>query len=819
MDRTSPQQQQQQPQSPPQQDSAIAQGAQSSQPYRRRRPALACHECRRRKIKCDQRSRCAHCIRHNTECIYQPYRDGSPSVLVRGSRARDRDRVSAQPSTASPAPLDTVNVTATATEGYHPATSTIEASRRDSVQQLTPHGQGVIPSHSATATIAAGHGFPTPASSVPRRGNDHNINKIQGHDDNVQDLLHKVLQKLEDSARYQGQAGGHSTRVPSPPSVIGSDNHQDEPAAQGSQDWQAVLNKSRDMGRGSWAEITKELHSIITCWIEIMGKSSSSGSSHEFQDPEVAAVVVQAGDFLARCKTMAKNIKLSRPTRGLSSCTDFLVPPSRETCDVMVDLYFNSFESTHRILHRPTFLAEYKRYWEHPESVTDPLRLTVLLVIAIGSSLFNHVTPEEAIRNAELVHHWIYASETWLAGPLEKDRVDLAGLQIDCLTLLARQIFSIGGDTVWMSTGSLIHRAMQIGLHRDPANLGKAMPLLQAEVRRRLWATILELVIQASLDSRMPPRISLDEFDTQQPSNLNDDEIDESTTVTPSHPPGYFTSTSVQLALLESFPVRLRIINELNKPDDEGSYQDILALSSELTNALHSNNLMMKSGQGSTPFHRNLLDYLVRRFMIPLHFFFSNRAHTNPIYYYSLKLNLDAATALMSPEPDAGFSRLMASGGGLFREGIRVASIAVGLELLIHTQAQRLDGTLHRTSQYRQLLKQSIRDMIALSEERIRQGETNVKNHMFFSMILGQAEAIETESSIPLQIAQSARDSLEFGYSMLKMRVDKASSASIPYADLPISGTDLGGQPSSEYVMDLDLDWESFLPDETFLMG
>ncbi|KAF4450931.1 C6 zinc finger domain protein [Fusarium austroafricanum] len=750
-------------QSPSQQGPAS--GAKSSQPHRRRRPALSCRECRRRKIKCDQKSRCAHCIRHNTRCIYQPNRDGSPSVRVQGSRAR----VSAQAST----------------EGRHPARSTAEPSRRDCVP--TPQDQDVAPSHSVTATIAAGQGFPTPASSNPRHGNDHPTNNSQGQ--------------------------CYSTRDPLPPSEIGSDGPQDEPT-HNPQDWQVVLNKSRDMGRGSWAETAKELDSIIACWVEIMGKSSSS---HAFQDPEVAAVVAQAGDFLTKCKILAKNLKLTRPTRGLLSSPDVLVPPSRETCDMMVDLYFKSFESSHRILHAPTFLAEYKRYWDHPEFVTDSLRLTVLLVIATGSSLFEYATPDDALRNAEQAHHWIYAAETWLAGPLEKDRVDIAGLQIYCLTLLARQIFSIGGDTVWMSTGSLVHRAMMIGLHRDPSNLGRSMPLLQAEIRRRLWATILELVIQASLDSRMPPRISLDEFDTQPPSNLNDDEIDDSTAVVPSHPPGYFTSTSAQLALLGCFSVRLRIISELQKPDDEASYQDILALSSELIDALHTNTSLMKPGEGSTPFHRNLLDYLVRRFIIPLHFFFSNRARTNPIYYYSLKLSLDAATALMSPEPDAGFSRLMASGGGLFREGIRVASIAAGLELLIHVQAQRLDGTLHRTSQYRELLKQSIREMIELSEERIRQGETNVKSHMFLSMILGQAEAIETESSIPLQIARSARDSLESSYSVLKMRADKASPDSIPYADLPVGGTDLGGQASSDYVMDLD--WGSFLGDENFLMG
>ncbi|KAF5657018.1 C6 zinc finger domain-containing protein [Fusarium heterosporum] len=736
-------------------------------------------------------------------CTYQPYRDGSPSVLGSGSRARAR--ASAQASTASPTPLDTTS------EARQPTQSTIEVSRRDAAPMR--HDPDAAQSQSATATAI--QGFPTPASTIPKQGNDYVGNKVpsqtqQGHDENVQSLLHKIIRRLEDAPQRPSQ-GGNSTRAPSLPSDIGSDKHRDEPP-EGSHDWQVILSKSRDMGRGSWAETAKELDLIIACWVEVMGKPSSD---HAFQDPDVASVIAQAGEFLTKCKTMAKNIKLTRPTRGLLSTPDFLVPPSRETSDIMVDLYFKSFESTHRILHGPTFMTEYNKYWEHPESATDSLRLTILLVIATGSSIFEYVTPEDSLRNAELVHHWIYASETWLAGPLEKDRVDLAGLQIYCLTLLARQIFSIGGDTVWMSTGSLVHRAMQIGLHRDPGHLGgKPMPLLQAEIRRRLWGTILELVIQASLDSRMPPRISFDEFDTQQPANLNDDEMDDSTSVIPSHPPGSFTSTSVQLALLGSLSVRLRIINVLNKPDDEASYQDILALSSELTNALHMNNTLTKPGQGSTTFHRNLLDYLVRRFIIPLHFFFTNRARANPIYYYSLKLSLDAATAIMSPEPDPSFSRLMASGGGLFREGIRVASIAAGLELLIHVQAQRLDGTLHRTNQYRQFLKQAIKDMILLSEERIRLGETNVKSHMFLSMMLGQAEAIETDSSIPLQLARTARDSLELCYGLLKARVEKSSLVLVPNG-LPV-GTDLG-QGSNEYVMDLD--WESFLPDETFLMG
>lgn len=581
-------------------------------------------------------------------------------------------------------------------------------------------------------------------------------------------------------------------------------------------DWKVILNKMRDLGRGGWAESAQEFSAIIACWGEIMGAPCDTTS---FRDVDVAALVTQAGDFLKKCKTTAKRIKLVRPTRGLASPPDFfLVPPPRETSDAFAGLYFECFESTHRILHVPTFWADYKTFFGCPESATPALRLTILLVIAIGSSLHDYATPEDVLRNMELVHHWIYAAETWLAGPLEKDRVDLTGLQIYCLTLLARQIFSIGGDTVWMSGGSLIHRAMQIGLHRDPKRLpGKPMSVLQAEVRRRLWGTILELVVQASLDSRMPPRISLDEFDTQLPSNIDDVEVDDLTTMLVSHPESRFTTTSVQLALLRSLPVRLRILKVLNSVSAEVSYQQILTLSLELIDALHANSRLMKESQSSTPFHRNLLDYLVRRFIIPLHYFFSNRARINPAYYYSLKLSADAATAIMSPEPDASFSRLMTSGGGLFREGLRVASMATGLELLVHVQTQQLDGTLHRTAGHRNLLKQAVRDMISLSVDRIRQGETNVKSHMFLNMILGQVEAIETGSPVELQIARSARDSLEYCYGQLRARADKMQLAPTPESVVPVEGGTERAQGSDGYAMELD--WESFFPEQAFFGG
>ena len=537
------------------------------------------------------------------------------------------------------------------------------------------------------------------------------------------------------------------------------------------------------------------------------------GNGDAFQGIETRALVARTSDLLKKCKSTARTIKMGRPSRSLSSPGFGLEPPSREVADMMVALYFRAFESTHRILHIPTFWTEYQRYWNHPESIAVHLRLKVLLVIGIGSSLYEHRDADAGFRNMDMVHRWVYTAQTWLSGPLEKDRLDINGLQVYCLLILARQIFSIGGDLVWMSMGSLIHRAMQMGLHHDPKYL-PAMSVLQAELRRRLWATILEMVIQSSLDSAMPPRISFDDFDTQPPSNVNDEEIEDSVTTLQPHPKSTYTATSMQLFLLESLPTRLQIVQLLNNLHTELTYANVLSLSSDLTEACRmSSNLMKENAETlMTPFHRNVLDYLTRRFMIPLHCPFISQARTNPLFHYSLKVSLDTAMAIILPEPDESFSRLMVIGGGLFREGLRYASTVISLELIGQVEDQCHDGTLRRNSQSREILKEAMRKMISLSEKRIRQGETNVKSHMFLSMVLAQAEATEAGTPCELNMAQSAMDSLEFCLELLRTRV---STISLPCLDnTGLTTSNHSGEPGGDF--EYDLNWAFFMPESDF---
>ncbi|KAL7807267.1 hypothetical protein V8C26DRAFT_439420 [Trichoderma gracile] len=751
------------------------------QPCRRRRPALSCIECRRRKLKCDRKIPCSRCVSTETQCSYTTYYQDKLRAR-HGLDGQIRVSSSSMPSPSTVHPASTPSHSITNGPG----------STTTAVSSL---GEGTNPAGRTTETRAAANSTLGPDESLTTSTANETQSPSRPR------LVHSEPQDLRGRVQRLERSLVH---VPvNDMSQAGRDMLAGEP---GLPDARIILNKTRIMRWSHWVGIAKEVAPIISCYGAVCG----FGDINTFENAETREVIVEISELLQKCKSMARSLKAGRPSRCLSSLNFDLNPPPREVADKMTALYFQSFELTHRILHQPTFWKVYERFWSSPESASAKLRLQVLLVIAIGSSLASHGEVDAGLRN--MARQWIYAAEVWLSGPLEKDRLDISGIQIHCLVMLARQIFSIGGDLVWISSGSLIHRAMQIGLHRDPKHLPN-MSVLQMQLRRRLWATILELVVQSSLDSALPPRISFDEFDTEPPANCNDQDIEEPVAVLKPHSRERFTGTSLQLILLDSLPTRLRILSLLNGLHSELSYLDVLDLTADILEACRRSNAFFRKnkGCGVTPFHHNLVDYLLRRFLIPLHCPFAHKARTNPLLNYSLKVSLDTAMAIIYPEPDEGFSNLMAIGGGLFREGIRYATSIISLELLAQTEAHYMDGAqgnLHSISH----LKKAMEEMMSLSLERVRQGETNVKNHMFLSMIMAQADAMERGESSELRIAKSARDSVSTCLELLQSSLGSTPVAT-PAQDF--DSPSFGEREDYTYGLGLDMDF-FFLADSGF---
>ncbi|ETN46654.1 uncharacterized protein HMPREF1541_00840 [Cyphellophora europaea CBS 101466] len=79
-------------------------------------------------------------------------------------------------------------------------------------------------------------------------------------------------------------------------------------------------------------------------------------------------------------------------------------------------------------------------------------------------------------------------------------------------------------DWIWTMTGVLVRLAMKLGLHRDPEVL-KLSPF-DCEMRRRLWWQIVVLDVLTAQDNDTDPSMLEHSFDTQFPTNVDDQALD-----------------------------------------------------------------------------------------------------------------------------------------------------------------------------------------------------------------------------------------------------------------------------------------------------
>jgi hypothetical protein len=145
----------------------------------------------------------------------------------------------------------------------------------------------------------------------------------------------------------------------------------------------------------------------------------------------------------------------------------------------------------------------------------------------------------------------------WLAKAKTRKQTTLEEIQLQCLVLLAEANNASADDmhACWVDAGNLVRKAMCVDLHCDPQHLG-IPSRRQAEIRRRLWATILELNLLLSLQAGRLPLISYTDYDTDSPGNLRDDKLDDLPAYgCPPRPSGR-TDTAIQVAYFDSFKLR-----------------------------------------------------------------------------------------------------------------------------------------------------------------------------------------------------------------------------------------------------------------------
>ncbi|OCK76825.1 hypothetical protein K432DRAFT_428448 [Lepidopterella palustris CBS 459.81] len=329
--------------------------------------------------------------------------------------------------------------------------------------------------------------------------------------------------------------------------------------------------------------------------------------------------------------------------------------PERETVDDLVRLYFDTFETMYRILHFPSFWKEYQMFWDNPQVANPPIVVLILLVMATVSCLSVKEQPKyigDSSIARERAVMWIEVSEWWLRRHSQKN-LFLATWQVRCLLTLAKQVNLVKKKQAWTAAGTLVREAMSAGFHRDPSILGEKVSLFNQEMRRRLWATMVELELQAAIDRGMPSALVSINFDCATVLNVNDEDLGvECDSLPTSRPLGEYTACSFLCISKLSFSLRVTLSSLLNDLSASLPYNEVWKYEEIIRNELEKISPQAEGAenqgiQGLPPMARILLDIQLRQFFILLHAPFAREAKNNTQFLPSMMVCFNAAASIL----------------------------------------------------------------------------------------------------------------------------------------------------------------------------
>lgn len=141
------------------------------------------------------------------------------------------------------------------------------------------------------------------------------------------------------------------------------------------------------------------------------------------------------------------------------------------------------------------------------------------------------------------------------------------------------------GNDLWSLLALEVNTAMRMGYHREPSHFPGLTPL-QGEMRRRLWAIVLQGDILISSQMGMPRMVSESQCDTDEPRNLNDADLTtQSTELPPSRPETEYT-TSTGVIARRRLLVVLGSISDLNARVKGCTYDDVMRVDRTLHQAV-----------------------------------------------------------------------------------------------------------------------------------------------------------------------------------------------------------------------------------------
>ncbi|KAJ5994355.1 hypothetical protein N7451_010079 [Penicillium sp. IBT 35674x] len=349
--------------------------------------------------------------------------------------------------------------------------------------------------------------------------------------------------------------------------------------------------------------------------------------------------------------------------------------PSRETCDRLVADYFNY--SSLPLLHGPSFLREYDRFWADHTS-THLMWIGKLYGVMSLALMFQSEGESLKNRNELIAQFDKKVNQCLVLGRYQDCPPNT--IETICFTL-STQFNRMGNGEVnsVIILGILARMAQRMGYHRDASHFPHITPF-QGEMRRRVWAMITNLDVMLSMSVGLPRLLREFQSDTAPPRNLLDSDFDEDTTELPPSRPNSYSTPCQWLVAKNKLTLILGIITDFSTSIRRPSYAEVMRLDQLLLDTYLDNpeyllerplsqSLMDTS---ETILHRIQLIILFAKARCVLHYRYLASSRTDERYSYSRSTCIGAALKILE------YQRLMNEetqpGGRLFRERWKVRS-------------------------------------------------------------------------------------------------------------------------------------------------
>ncbi|KAL3291098.1 fungal specific transcription factor [Colletotrichum asianum] len=206
---------------------------------------------------------------------------------------------------------------------------------------------------------------------------------------------------------------------------------------------------------------------------------------------------------------------------------------------------------------------------------------------------------------------------------------------------------------VWFLLGIEVNLAKRMGYHRDPKHFSGIIPL-EGEMRRRVWATVLLGDSLISGQMGMPRMITSDQFDTEEPRNLNDSDIEGDISELPPPRPETEHTTALGIIARRRILIALGAVSDLTSSLKPSGYAEYMKVDKILNDARASipPPLQPKSMTSSvtdspqTIMARLFLSHIYYKGQIMLHrrfLFAESISHGLDTFNYSRKTCINAA--------------------------------------------------------------------------------------------------------------------------------------------------------------------------------